>query len=150
MLVAIQFVLIATVVLIPRGSSWVVPMPVAVLAFAAIVVGVAAAIAALITLGKSLSANPVPVEAGQLKTSGVYRLVRHPVYSGIMIGAIGYAVLSRSWFVVITVAALAVLFAFKARFEEKLLAAKYPGYREYAARVGRFVPGIGRMRSKRE
>lgn len=146
-LVAIQFVLLAVIVLLPRGSSWIVALPVTVCAWVAVAVGVLAAVLALITLGKSLSANPVPVESGQLKTSGIFALVRHPVYSGIMIGVIGYAVLARSWFVVAGVVAMGVLFAIKARFEEALLIAKYPDYLEYARRVGRFVPGVGRMSS---
>lgn len=145
-LVAIQFVLLATIFLLPSGNAWATPLPALVAAFAALAVGAVAAIVALITLGKSLSANPVPVAAGELKTSGVYGLVRHPVYSGIMIGVTGYAVLRGSWFVLLAVAALVVLFSVKARFEERLLSEKYPEYEAYAARVGRFVPGIGRRR----
>lgn len=148
-LVSIQFVLLTTIVFLPRGTSWAVPLPVIVLAFIAVAVGVLAAVVALITLGKSLSANPVPVEHGELKTSGVFALVRHPVYSGIMIGVIGYAVLSRSWFVVAAVVALGVLFAVKARFEDALLVAKYPQYLAYGQRVGRFVPGVGKLRADR-
>lgn len=149
LLVAIQFVLLAVIVFLPRGTSWAVPLPVTVLAFVAVAVGLLTAVAALITLGKSLSANPVPVEHGELKTFGVFALVRHPVYSGIMIGVIGYAVLSRSWFVVAAVVALGVLFAVKARFEDALLVAKYPQYLAYGQRVGRFVPGVGKLRADR-
>ena len=148
-LVSIQFVLLITIVFVPRGTSWTAPLPVIVLAFVAVAVGLFTAVAALITLGKSLSANPVPVKHGELKTSGVFALVRHPVYSGIMIGVIGYAVLSRSWFVVAAVVALGVLFAVKARFEDALLVAKYPQYLAYGQRVGRFVPGVGKLRADR-
>lgn len=148
-LVTIQFVLLAVIVFLPRGASWSVPLAVTVLALIAVAVGLLTAVAALITLGKSLSANPVPVKTGELKTSGVYALVRHPVYSGIMIGVIGYAVLSGSWFVAAAVVALGGLFAIKARFEETLLVAKYPKYVDYARRVGRFFPGVGRVRPQR-
>jgi protein-S-isoprenylcysteine O-methyltransferase Ste14 len=41
---------------------------------------------------------------------------------------------------------LAVFFAVKARMEEKYLLRTYAGYAEYAARVGRFLPGLGRLR----
>ena len=36
-------------------------------------------------------------------------------------------------------------FAYKARWEEHRLTARYPGYAEYATRVGRFLPGVGRI-----
>ena len=149
LLVAIQFVLLAVIVFLPRGTSWAVPLPVTVLAFVAVAVGLLTAVAALITLGKSLSANPVPVEHGELKTFGVFALVRHPVYSGIMIGVIGYAILSGSWFVAAAAVALGALFAIKARFEEAWLVARYPNYVDYARRVGRFFPGVGRVRPQR-
>lgn len=143
--IAIQFALLVAIFVIPRGAAWPLPAPLAVLSFVAIAVGAVAAVVALISLGKSLSANPVPVELGELKTAGVYRVVRHPVYTGIMIGVLGYTALSRSWGVVAAVVALGALFALKARFEEKLLLAKYPDYLAYAAHVGRFVPGIGML-----
>ena len=133
---------------LPRGSAWSVSPVLAVIAFVAIAVGFVSAVVALIALGKSLSANPVPVESGQLKTTGLYRLVRHPVYSGIMAGVIGYALISGSWLVAATVVALGALFAIKARFEEKLLAVRYPAYAAYASRVGRFIPGFGRFRAE--
>jgi protein-S-isoprenylcysteine O-methyltransferase Ste14 len=144
-LVAIQFALIAALVLIPRGSAWVLPEQVRIVALIAIALGVLAASVALVSLGKSLSANPVPVEAGRLKTSGVFAIVRHPIYSGIMVGALGYVAFAQSWLSVIAAAALFALFFIKARFEEKLLREKYPAYDAYAARVGRFVPGVGRI-----
>jgi len=37
----------------------------------------------------------------------------------------------------------------KSRFEERMLADQYPDYSAYAARVGRLVPGVGRIRSPR-
>lgn len=146
--VAVQFVILVAMFVLPRGSAWSVSPVLAVIAFVAIAVGFVSAVVALIALGKSLSANPVPVESGQLKTTGLYRLVRHPVYSGIMAGVIGYALISGSWLVAATVVALGALFAIKARFEEKLLAVRYPAYAAYASRVGRFIPGVGRFRAE--
>ena len=144
-LVAIQFALFATIALIPRGNAWPLPLPLEIFAIVALAIGGVAVVAALFALGKSLRVNPVPVASGELKTTGLYGLVRHPVYSGVLIGAAGYAVLSRSWFVVAAVLALFLLLSIKARFEERLLAKQYPDYPRYASRVGRFVPGVGRL-----
>ena len=44
--------------------------------------------------------------------------------------------------------ALGILFFVKARFEEKLLMDHFEGYAEYATKVGRFVPGLGKIRLK--
>jgi len=41
---------------------------------------------------------------------------------------------------------LVVLLNFKARFEERLLLAKFPEYAAYAAKVGRLFPGVGKLK----
>ena len=46
----------------------------------------------------------------------------------------------------VALAALAFVVAVKARMEERYLMREYSGYAEYASRVGRFVPGVGRLR----
>ena len=48
--------------------------------------------------------------------------------------------------IVLVYEALITLLSVKARFEESLLLAKYEGYKQYASRVGRMLPGIGRIR----
>ena len=79
----------------------------------------------------------------QLATGGPYRFLRHPIYMGLNLLALGSAI----WVPTVTVWAAFVLMAIgsdlRARAEETLLMNVFgPRYREYCARTRRFVPGI--------
>lgn len=95
-------------------------------------------------LGPALTATPVPKPGGQLVTTGRYRRVRHPVYSGLLLASLGWLCLHLSlpraglWL------ALLGLLWWKSGFEERLLAAKFPDYPAYAARTGRLLPRLRR------
>ncbi|MCK1642720.1 isoprenylcysteine carboxylmethyltransferase family protein [Bradyrhizobium sp. 157] len=76
-------------------------------------------------------------------SSGPYAFVRHPMYSAIMLYFIGIPLLLGSWWGVAFAPVFAVLFAIRARIEERALVEGLPGYADYAARVRyRLVPGI--------
>ncbi|MCU0495982.1 MAG: isoprenylcysteine carboxylmethyltransferase family protein [Anaerolineae bacterium] len=79
------------------------------------------------------------VSAGLVET-GVYRRVRHPIYSGVLVSVLGVALLhGHPVLFVIWIALIGVLNA-KAAYEESLLQATYPTYSDYMARTGRFLP----------
>ncbi|MFM6131622.1 MAG: methyltransferase family protein [Sphaerospermopsis kisseleviana] len=91
-------------------------------------------------LGRNLSPGPRPLREHSLVTHGIYRRVRHPLYTSLLLLSIGWAIFTHSW---IACAATLVLLAFlhmKARVEEKHLESIYPQYRNYAARTGSFLP----------
>jgi len=76
-------------------------------------------------------------------SSGPYAFVRHPMYSGIMLFFVGVPLLLGSWWGVAIAPAFAVLFAIRARIEERALVEGLPDYADYAARVRyRLVPGL--------
>ena len=76
-------------------------------------------------------------------SSGPYAFVRHPMYSGIMLFFFGVPLLLGSWWGVAIAPVFAVLFAIRARIEERALVEGLPDYADYAARVRyRLVPGI--------
>jgi protein-S-isoprenylcysteine O-methyltransferase Ste14 len=96
-----------------------------------------------IALGRrSASAVPRPRASGRLVESGVYALVRHPIYGGQLIGAGGLALARASARAAAFVPVLAVLLVLKSAREEVFLAERYPEYPSYAARTRRFIPGI--------
>lgn len=112
-----------------------------------VLVGVGAAIllASARHLGAALTANPVPNQTG-LVAHGLYRWARHPIYTGVMTACLGVAVSAGTILAYAAVAALVVLLEVKTHLEERWLAQTYPGYAEYAAVTGKYVPGVGRRR----
>ncbi|MDJ0324853.1 methyltransferase [Cryobacterium sp. PH31-AA6] len=145
-LVSAQFVLLAALAVLPHGALWTVNA--AVLA-AAIVLGVGGALLAVLGvagLGPALTASPIPREHAPLVTTGVFGLVRSPIYTGLMTGGLGLALFGGSLWHGVVWLALVLLLAGKARWEERMLLAEHPDYAGYGARVGRFLPGIGRLR----
>lgn len=145
-LVSAQLVLLAGLVLVPRGSLWARNSLVALFALVLGVAGVFVAALGAIGLGPALRASPIPREQAPLVTRGIYGIVRNPIYTGLMVGGLGLVLFGASvWHVALWFALLLVL-AGKARWEERMLIARHPDYRGYASRVGRFVPGVGRLR----
>ena len=100
----------------------------------------------LFNLGRSLTANPVPLETATLKTGGLYAMVRHPIYLGLLLISLAGALNAGTALAWLAFAALVVLLVFKARFEEGFLLAKYPGYGQYAAKTGMLIPGLGKRK----
>jgi protein-S-isoprenylcysteine O-methyltransferase Ste14 len=89
-----------------------------------------------------LTVEPLPRENGKLSTHGLYKYVRHPMYSGVLILSLGIAVTSGSLFKYLLVIFLLVLFFYKSSYEEKFLRAQYPEYEKYAKKTPRLFPFI--------
>ncbi|MDP8305191.1 MAG: isoprenylcysteine carboxylmethyltransferase family protein [Candidatus Chlorobium antarcticum] len=93
-------------------------------------------------LKEVLTPLPYPVEHSRLITTGIYSLVRHPLYSSQLFLATGWAVFSLSLsHLLLTLFALA-FFSFKASREEKWLTLRHPEYANYRKRVKKFIPWI--------
>ena len=104
-----------------------------------ILVGSAAAVVALMRLGRSFS---VMAEARQLVTSGPYRFVRHPLYLAEELAVVGVFIQFLSGW---TALLLAVQISFQLRRmhnEEAVLAGTFPEYTAYQDRTARLIPGI--------
>lgn len=95
-----------------------------------------------ITIRSSLTVVPLPKEQGKLGTSGLYRYVRHPMYTSVLLLSLGIALLSGSVIKYALAACLCALFYFKSQYEERFLRQKYPDYAQYAKRTPRFIPFI--------
>jgi protein-S-isoprenylcysteine O-methyltransferase Ste14 len=136
-----QFALIAAVALAPgehwQVSWWHVAVG-AVLVAGAIALGVWAAR----WLGRGLTPLPLPNGRVDLITAGPYRRVRHPMYTAVMVGMGGVAVVAGTWWAVIAWVVLVLLLTAKSYWEEKQLAAFFTNYGEYRERTGRFLPNV--------
>ena len=145
-LVSAQFVLLAALVFLPHGALWAVTGVVIAVAVVLGVVGAVLAVLGVTGLGKALTASPIPKEHAELVTDGVYGVVRNPIYTGLMTGGLGLVLFGASVWHVVAWVALVLLLSAKTRWEERMLVAEHPDYLAYGARVGRFVPGVGRLR----
>lgn len=143
-LVAGQFALIIALVAVPPGSLWSRGPIVWTIAAVFFVIGAFVGIAAGARLGPNLTPNPIPREGGTLETAGLYRFVRHPIYTAVLSVGVGLTVLGASVFHLVIFLSLVMLLGIKARAEERLLRERFPEYQTYEARVGRFIPGVGR------
>jgi len=77
----------------------------------------------------------------ELATSGPFAYVRNPLYLGTLLTAAGLVVAAREiWLAILFAAAFALVYLPAIELEEQHLRAIFPGYAEYAARIGRFLP----------
>jgi len=143
-----QLGLIALVVLGPRSFGDSEPWPGiwGQAAWAAgqalLLAGAAFALAGFIYLGSNLSPWPRPREGSRLVQTGVYRLVRHPLYTGLIFSALGWALRVNGPLTLLYAICLAALLDRKARYEEHWLRRKFGSYADYQRKVKRFVPFI--------
>ncbi len=139
-----QFVLLALVVLLPSGTIWTVPAIVSRATQVAAVLAIAVMVVAATALRRGLTAAPLPNSHAELRTAGMYKFVRHPIYSGLLLLAVALTVNSGSLWTTAACVALVMLINVKARWEERHLAERFPDYTAYAARTPRFIPGLGK------
>ena len=134
-LVVAQLALLAGILWLPGEPRWPVPGWAVLLALVVLAVAALIAVAGLARLGRGLTAP-----AAQLRTTGVYACLRHPIYSALLLGGAALVVLGgrvdRIW---VWVGLLALLLI-KTRVEETALADRFAGYRAYAKVTPRLVP----------
>jgi protein-S-isoprenylcysteine O-methyltransferase Ste14 len=124
-----------------RGGSLAVhSLPLEVIGAAVFGCGIALAIWARVHLGRNWGMPMSQKAEPELVTSGPYRFVRHPVYSGLLLGVLGTA-LATSLIGLIIVAILGVYFYYCASVEEKNLTATFPtAYPAYKASTKMLIP----------
>jgi protein-S-isoprenylcysteine O-methyltransferase Ste14 len=119
-----------------------VPTPVVVLGNVMVAVGLA--FAQLVVIQNGYAAATITVEADQpVVSTGVYGLVRHPMYVGALIMMVGTPLaLDSYWGLLATILAVPIL-ALRIEDEEKMLRQELDGYDEYTKKVHyRLVPGV--------
>ena len=107
-----------------------------------LVIAAGCGLAGTVSLGRNLTPFPKPSAGARLVQTGIYGLMRHPLYTAVCCGSLGWALMSRSWPALLAALALAPLLDAKARREERWLRQQFPEYSEYEQRVRRFVPWI--------
>ncbi len=141
--VAAQAILLAAIVLtppnlfgMPRLPDW-LRLPGLLLGFT----GGAFGLMAIRHLGSNLTAFPRPKDDATLVDSGAYSIVRHPIYSSLLMACTGFSLLRISLPSLVLSLILGFFFEQKARREERWLKAKFAAYANYIQRVpGRILP----------
>jgi protein-S-isoprenylcysteine O-methyltransferase Ste14 len=82
-----------------------------------------------------------------LVTMGWFSIVRNPIYTAMIVGWTGFALIVPTWLAFAAVLVIAVGLELQVRAVEEPYLVRTHGdeYRAYASRVGRFVPGVGRF-----
>lgn len=97
----------------------------------------------LVGLGRNLAFAVAPKQDNELVTTGLYRWVRHPLYTAFLIEAAGISVLTANWFAAVTAGSMWTLLVFRTRQEEEKLVERFgDDYRGYMERTGRFFPRL--------
>lgn len=140
-LVFLQFALIGVLIASPGSSSFQYSTEIAGLFYS---LAVLVAVPAVINLRPSLTAMPEPKARAPLITHGIYRFIRHPMYTALLCLATGLAVARGTWISGILVLALLVVLVVKSRYEDGLLRQRWPQAKDYQGRVGAFLPRIAK------
>lgn len=144
--VSLQFLLFGLYLLVPVGRAVVLPPIGRYAALGVAVAGVVLALRAVYVLRASLSVFPEPKAGATLITHGPFRYVRHPIYSGLLLVVLGIALYTGHGGRLGVALLLAILFWYKAAYEEARLANVFPGYATYRKRTGRLWPRFGGRR----
>ena len=138
----LQLVLFAMILFAPKLLPLDLPLWLRVLGLAVIVVGGVFGTGGVLALGRNLTPFPKPIEGGTLVTSGVYGWVRHPIYTGLILGTLGWSLWRENLLGIGLAALLFVFFDLKSRREERWLMDAYPDYVEYRRRVKKLIPFV--------
>ncbi|WES65210.1 methyltransferase [Microbacter sp. GSS18] len=141
-LVAAQFLLLAAL-LVPGEPVWRSAW-LTVLAAMLAAVGAALAVAGLLAIGRDIVPWVAPRPGAPLRTGGVYRLTRNPIYLGILVGTAGWVLWRARIELIVVWVLLVVVLATKAHIEQRHLVAAYgDAYRAYADRTPLILWGRG-------
>jgi protein-S-isoprenylcysteine O-methyltransferase Ste14 len=105
-------------------------------------IGILLIVISLLLLNKNLTPFPTPKQNGELIKTGVYKTIRHPIYTGIILTTFFYALYSHGLLKIGIAIILFILFYFKSKYEERLLQKKFPDYYNYTKHTYRFLPFI--------
>jgi protein-S-isoprenylcysteine O-methyltransferase Ste14 len=114
--------------------------------------GFAATLAAQTGMGACWRIGVDPAERTELVTTGVFAHVRNPIFTAMVTAQAGVVLMVPTWISVAALAALVAAVQLQVRSVEEpyLLAVHGAEYADYAARAGRFVPGVGRLTASAE
>jgi len=76
----------------------------------------------------------------QLRTHGIYKFIRHPMYTSVLLTCLALVLSNPHWIAQLVMIVLLINLILKSNFEEKLLLKRFKGYAKYRQKTGRFLP----------
>ncbi len=134
------------------GPAWARPWPLTaathVFGFVLYAAGVSLTFAAQLAMGKSWRIGVDATERTDLVAHGVFAMVRNPIYTAMIVAVTGLTLMSCSALTCAALVVLLVALEIQVRAVEEPYLARTHGdaYDHYAAKVGRFIPLLGRSR----
>jgi protein-S-isoprenylcysteine O-methyltransferase Ste14 len=138
----LQLLLFAVILLAPPVPPLAFPLWLRLVGLVILAIGGIFGTGGVLALGNNLTPFPKPIEGGALVTTSVYGVVRHPIYTGLILGTLGWGIFRSSLLGIGLAVVLLVFFDLKSRREEKWLAEAYPGYEVYRQRVKKLIPWL--------
>jgi len=112
-------------------------------ALALVAGGMSCAYWARLHLGRNWSGQVIVKVGHSLITSGPYRWVRHPIYSGMILALIGTVLATGAPYGFVALALIGFGFFMRVRLEEALMRETFPGdYDRYSRHTARLIPGV--------
>jgi protein-S-isoprenylcysteine O-methyltransferase Ste14 len=144
--VLVQFILFGLFALLTWYVPSVAQSPLRFVSFVLVLAGIGIFVAAIIAHQQTNQmlpkVSPNPHQKGNLVTSGIYQIIRHPIYTAVLALTLGIAIYHGSLVVMGSWLVLVVFFWVKSDYEESLLKKQFANYVEYRRKTARFVPGI--------
>ena len=106
----------------------------------AVIVG---SIAVLNMKFNNLNIIPTLKDNHQLRTHGIYKYIRHPMYTSVLLSCLALVLSNPHWIAQLVMAVLLINLILKSNFEEKLLLKRFKSYSKYRQKTGRFLPFKG-------
>lgn len=91
---------------------------------------------------KNYSPFPEPKKGSKLVQKGVYKYIRHPMYTGVLLTCLSLFLSNASFTSFLIFAVLCYVFDTKAAMEEELLTKMHKEYQHYTANTKKFIPYI--------
>jgi protein-S-isoprenylcysteine O-methyltransferase Ste14 len=91
---------------------------------------------------KNFSVSPIPVSKAELITTGPYAIIRHPMYTAVLMYCTAMVIEHATWDRGIIYLILVINLAVKIQLEEKLLNAQFVDYATYQKRTYKLIPYI--------
>lgn len=146
LLVFIQFVLLAVIIISASAEFKYINRPllpiVHYIGVTLLLLGILLFMLVLITFGQIMTPNPVPGDKYKLNTSGLYGIVRHPMYFTVLVLITGIILYFQAFYSLIWIPVAFIFLLYKIKFEEQFLSKKFPEYPQYKTHTRKIIPFV--------